>query len=49
MFKKLDEMIENYTMSSAGKTVMQKYATEMYDEKAEVSESDINDENRTTS
>ena len=45
MFKKLDEMIENYNKSSGGKIVMQKYATEMYDEKAEVSESDVNDEN----
>ena len=45
MFKKLDEMIENYNKSSGGKIVMQKYATEMYDEKAKVSESDVNDEN----
>ena len=31
-------------MSFGGKIVMQKYATEMYDEKNEVSESDVNDE-----
>ena len=32
-------------MSSGGKIIMQKYATEMYDEKNEVSESHVNDEN----